>query len=113
MKKADTSDPFAMLAQVATSDKRFQAQVAGVSALSAKGDWRGVTLGCKVLYRMAEQGGFLDKVEPILRPIFDSAVAKFEQSRAAMVSKLQTRLVDVYTKLGHFNRLEALLSRAL
>lgn len=113
MKKADASDPFAMLAQAATSDKRFQAQLAGVKALSDKGDWRGVTLGCRVLYRMAEQGGFLDKVEPLLRPVFDSAVSKFEQSRAAMVTKLQNRLVAVYTKLGHLDRLSSLLNRAL
>ena len=112
MKKADALDPFAIMEQAGqeVDDKRFLAQLAGVKALAEKGDWRGVTLGCKMLYRLADLNGSLEKVEPVLRPFFNLAVEKFEKSRAAMV-RLYSRLLSASRKVRQIERL-ARISRA-
>jgi len=108
-KRADAAnDPFAAMQQAAQGDKRFLAQLAGVKALAEKGDWRGVTIGCRMLYRIAQEGNFLDQIEPVLRPFFDAAVQKFEQSRAAML-RLHARLVVVSNKMKQVERLGRLL----
>lgn len=112
MKRADATDPLLALQQIGQGDKRFLAQLAGVRALLEKEDWRGVLLGCRMLYRIAHEGNFLDKVEPILRPLFDSANARFEKQRAAMV-RLYARLRSAASKTEQMNRLARLMRVAV
>jgi hypothetical protein len=108
--EADATNSLLVMEQAgrAAGDKRFLAQLAGVKALVEKGDWRGVTIGCRMLYRIAQEGNFLDKIEGALRPFFEAAVAKFEQSRAAM-RKLHARLLSASLKLKQVDRLAHLL----
>ncbi len=108
-RKADANDPFVAMGKVAqeAGDKRFMAQLAGVKSLFEKGDWRGVTIGCRMLYKIAYEGGYLDRVEPVLRPLFDAAVEKFEKSRAAMV-RLYSRLLSAARKVKQVERLSRL-----
>lgn len=110
MKKADVNDPFLAMEQVAkgAGDKRFLAQLAGVKSLAEKGDWRGVTIGCRMLYRISQEGGYLEQVEPVLRPFFESAVQQFEKSRAAMV-RIHSRLVAASRKIKQAERLRRIL----
>jgi hypothetical protein len=93
-------------------NQRFLAQLAGVKALMGKSDWRGVLLGCKMLYRIADEGGFLKDLEPILRPLFDQALDRFEKSRAAMV-RIHNRLAAVSRKMEQSERLARLLHIAV
>lgn len=108
MKRADATDPLLALQQIGQGDKRFLAQLAGVKALLDKEDWRGVTLGCRMLYRIAHEANFLDKVEPVLRPFFDMAASRFEKQRAAMV-RLYSRLRSAALKAEQANRLARLM----
>jgi hypothetical protein len=112
-RKADVNDPFVAMGQIAqeAGDKRFLAQLAGVKSLFEKSDWRGVTIGCRMLYKIAHEGGYLERIEPVLRPFFDAAVERFEKSRAAMV-RLHARLVAASRKLKQVERLAHLMRSA-
>lgn len=112
MKKATSGPAQALdhLRNIATEvgDKRFLAQLAGVSSLFVKRDWRGVLFGCRMLYRIADESNYLDKVEPLLRPFFNEAQQNFEKSRAAMV-RLYSRLVSASRTLKQVERLSHFL----
>lgn len=109
-KAADAgNDPLAPLATL-SEDKRFLGQLQVTRGALAKGDWRGVTLGCRMLYRIALDGNFLDQVEPILRPVFDQAAAKFEESRR-VAKALRKRILVAARKMQQLSRLAVVVRR--
>lgn len=110
-KVADMSDPFAQLATL-TQDKRFLGQLEATKAAFDKGDWRGVTLGCRMLYRIAVNEGIQEQVDPIARPVFDQAVIKFEESRRT-AKALRHRIRVAARKLEQFSRLATVVRRII
>lgn len=113
-RKADAGEAFEAMKALGeqAGDKRFLSQLAGVQALLMKNDWRGVLLGCKMLYRIADESGFLKDLEPILRPVFDKVLERFEKARAAMV-RIHRRLAAVSRTMEQQERLARLLRVAV
>lgn len=110
VKAADVgNDPFAQLASL-SQDKRFLGQLQVTKTAFDKGDWRGVTLSCRMLYRIALDNDILKQVEPILRPIFDAAASKFEESRR-VAKALRARIMIASRKVKQISRLAILLRR--
>lgn len=110
MKKSANSDPLSALLAIGeqTQDKRFSAQTAGLQNFLAKKDWKSASIACRQLYRIAQDGGFLEQVEPVLRPLFDSIVEQFEKSRAAMV-RIFARLHTAARRAKQLERLASVL----
>lgn len=109
-KAADAgTDPLAQLASL-SQDKRFLGQLQVTRSALEKGDWRGVTLGCRMLYRIALDEKFLDQAEPILRPVFDHAAAKFEESRR-VAKALRKRILTATRKMQQLSRLAVVVRR--
>ena len=104
-------DSFAAMASVASHDKRFLGQLEATKKAAEGQDWRGVTLGCRMLYRIAMDGEYLDKIEPVLRPLFESAKEKFEESRR-VARVLRARVRTAARKLKQLARLAYVLQRA-
>lgn len=88
-------------------DKRFVAQVMGLKSSMEKNDLRGILGGCRSLWKIALDGEFLPRVEPFIRPLFESTMAKFEKSRAAML-RTYRRLASVAKRVGHLEKLRLL-----